>query len=132
MDEGIPMQPPPPPPPDILDPEDVARRNRRRKIIIIVGSVFGGLAVLGVIAIGIIYAIGQSISAVCQNMCSGCTCDCGCDEACSNSCSNACNCGNCSDSASIVQSVDEPKADVEAYVKYLWEFIKEWFYNLFS
>ena len=32
----------------------------------------------------------------------------------------------------ILSFVDEPKADVETYVKYLWEFIKEWFYNLFG
>ena len=123
-----------PPPMGPTDPE-LQKKKRRRRIIIIISIVFGSIIILALIAIGIIYAIGQSISAICQNACSSCTCDCGCDEACSNACNNACSssCSNCgSSSINSVHQVGDPSLDTKTFFQYLWETLKDWFFNLFS
>ncbi len=138
MDEKAPIEEQyyQPYPIDPVDPE-LLKKKRRRRIIIIILIVFSSLIVLGLIAVGIIYAIGYSISQMCQQACSGCTCDCGCDEACSNSCNNACSnsCDSCSCGGSNIHASAQPGdsgLDIQTYIKYLWETLVDWFYDLFS
>lgn len=128
-------------PMDPVDPE-LLKKKRRRRIIIIISIVFGGLIVLAGIAVLIIYLIGLSISQMCQNACAGCTCDCGCDEACSDACSNSCNnaCANACDTSSCCSGdnitanaqTSDPGFDTQTYAKYVWETLKDWFYDLFN
>lgn len=135
-----------PPPMDPEDPE-VLKKKRRKRIVIILSIVFGGLILLGLIGLGIIYLIGTSITQICQNSCSNCTCDCKCDESCSESCSNSCSesCSNsCNDSCSssscncggdsILSSAEtgDKSLNVEIYRRYVWETLKDWFHNLFG
>lgn len=131
-----PYQPPQPVDPQYQDPyappplsDEERRRKRRRRILIILAIVFGSLIVLGLIGIGIIYAIGLTLATACENMCSACGTSCG--ESCSESCSNACTCDNCGGSSGGGGAGDMTSVDIETFAKYVWEYIRNWFNNFF-
>jgi len=127
---------------DPEDPEAIKKRNRKR-IVIIISIVFGGLILLALLALLIIYLIGLSLTQICQNMCDNCTCNCTCDETCSDACSESCNnsCQNSCESSSCTCGGDDITAsaqtgdsyfDIDLYRKYVWETIIDWFHNLFQ